>query len=148
MSTDFYITARSSKFPLDYAHSREEAAALLVRHRDRHPDAIVEPTDTYFERSLAEILASFPLNRITRRFYDAMIGVLPPQYIRGAAGFFLSEAATQSIHAQFIKHGGRTYGGYADLARGSRKIWTIADIAEFESRADARTPTLGWFPAD
>src|SRR3546814_20067612 len=76
-----------------------------------------------------------------------MIGVLPPQYIRGAAGFFLSEAATQSIHAQFIKHGGRTYGGYADLARGSRKIWTIADIAEFESRADARTPTLGWFPA-
>src|SRR3546814_877317 len=91
MGTDFYITARSSKFPLDHAHSREEAAALLVRHRDRHPDAIVEPTDTYFERSLAEILASFPLNRITRRFYDAMIGVLPPQYIRGAAGFFLSE---------------------------------------------------------
>src|SRR3546814_12664334 len=58
MGTDFYITARSSKFPLDHAHSREEAAALLVRHRDRHPDAIVEPTDTYFERSLAEILAS------------------------------------------------------------------------------------------
>src|SRR3546814_19617255 len=74
-----------------------------------------------------------------------MIGVLPPQYIRGAAGFFLSEAATQSIHAQFIKHGGRTYGGYADLARGSRKIWTIADLAELESRAAARTPTPGWF---
>src|SRR3546814_4312053 len=91
-----------------------QTCALPI-YRDRHPDAIVEPTDTYFERSLAEILASFPLSRITRRFYDAMIGVLPPQYIRGAAGFFLSEAATQSIHAQFIKHGGRTYGGYADL---------------------------------
>src|SRR3546814_13409033 len=66
MGTDFYITARSSKFPLDHAHSREESAALLVRHRDRHPDAIVEPTDTYFERSLAEILASFPLTQIGR----------------------------------------------------------------------------------
>src|SRR3546814_13881630 len=115
--SDFYITARSSKFPLDHAHSREEAAALLVRHRDRHPDAIVEPTDTYFERLLAEILASFPLNRITRRFYDAMIGVLPPPSFRGAAGFFLSEAATQSIHAQFIKHSGRTYGRYPNPPR-------------------------------
>lgn len=148
MSTDFYITARSSNFPLDHAHSREEAAALLPRHRDHHPDAIVEPTDTYFERSRAETLASFPLNRITRCFYDAMIDVLPPQYIRGAAGFFLSEAAAQSIHAQFIEHGGRTYGGYADLARASRKIWTIADILELESRADAHILTLDWFPGD
>src|SRR3546814_19623096 len=55
MGTDFYITARSSTFPLDPAHSRAEAAALLVRHRDRHPDAIVAPTHTYFARSLAEI---------------------------------------------------------------------------------------------
>src|SRR3546814_1357608 len=102
MGTDFYITARSSKFPLDHAHSREEAAALLVRHRDRHPDAIVEPTDTYFERSLAEILASFPLNRITRRFYDAMIGVLPPQYIRGAAGFFLSRSEEHTSELQSL----------------------------------------------
>src|SRR3546814_19602898 len=108
MGTDFYITARSSKFPLDHAHSREESAALLVRHRDRHPDAIVEPTDTYFERSLAEILASFPLNRLTSRFYDAMIGVLPPQYIRGAACFFLSAGATKTTHAKLNKHGGVT----------------------------------------
>ncbi|MFC3216118.1 hypothetical protein [Novosphingobium panipatense] len=62
-------------------------------------------------------MASFPLSRITQRFYDAMLGVLPPQYIKGVAGFFLSEAATQNIHAQFIVHGGCTYGGYADLAR-------------------------------
>src|SRR3546814_4841304 len=121
---------------------------MLVRHRDRHPDAIVEPTDTYFERSLAEILASFPLNRITRRFYDAMIGVLPPQYIRGAAGFFLSEAANQSIHAQFIKHGGRTYGGYADLAPGTRNILAIAKHAALESTPDAPTPPPGGYPAD
>src|SRR3546814_1913809 len=55
MGTDFYITARSSKFPLDHAHSREEAAALLVRHRDRHPDAIVEPTDTRSEEHTSEL---------------------------------------------------------------------------------------------
>ena len=93
-------------------------------------------------------MASFPLSRITQRFYDAMLGVLPPQYIKGVAGFFLSEAATQNIHAQFIAHGGRTYGGYADLARESRKIWTIADVLELESRAGARTLTFDWFPGD
>src|SRR3546814_6629603 len=67
MDTNFYITARSSKFPLDYAHSREDAAALLARHRDRHPDAVVESTNAYFERTRAETLASFPLSRITQR---------------------------------------------------------------------------------
>src|SRR3546814_6098445 len=77
-----------------------------------------------------------------------MRGVLPPQYIKGVAGFFLSEAATQNIHAQFIVHGGCTYGGYADLARESRKIWTIADVLELESRAGARTLTFDWFPVD
>lgn len=148
MDTNFYITARSSKFPLDYAHSREDAAALLARHRDRYPDAVVESTNAYFERTRAETLASFPLSRITQRFYDAMLGVLPPQYIKGVAGFFLSEAATQNIHAQFIVHGGCTYGGYADLARESRKIWTIADVLELESRAGARTLTFDWFPGD
>ena len=141
----FYITAQSSRYPLDHGKSREEAAALLERYRDVHPGAITEPTSTYFERTRAETLASFPLSRITRRFYDAMLSVLPPQ-LSSAAGFFLCEAATQRIHAQFIEHGGRRYGGYADLARGSRKIWTIADIIELECRADERNPTLDWFP--
>lgn len=102
MDADFYITDRSSKFPIDHARSSEEAAALLMRHRDRYPDAIAEPTADYFERSRAETLASFPLSRITQRFYDAMLNALPPQYVRGATGFFLSEPATQRIHAQFI----------------------------------------------
>src|SRR3546814_20079274 len=105
MGTDFYITARSSKFPLDHAHSRDEAAALLVRHRDRHPDALVEPTDTYFVRQLAEILASFPLHRLTRRFYDAMIDVLPTPYISGVPGSFLADPATQPLTSQFLQHG-------------------------------------------
>src|SRR3546814_16239188 len=94
MDTNFYITARSSKFPLDYAHSREDAAALLERHRDRHPDAVVESTNAYFERTRAETLASFPLCRIQQRFYDALLGVPAPQSIKDVAGFFLSEAAT------------------------------------------------------
>ena len=77
MDTDFYITARSSKFPIDYAHSSEEAAALLLRHRDRHPDPIAESTADYFERSRAETLASFPLSRITRRFCEAIVAGAP-----------------------------------------------------------------------
>ena len=148
MDTDFYITSRSSKFPLDHARNKDQAAALLERHRASHPDAIAEPTQAYFERSRSETLASFPLCRITRRFYEAMLGVLPPQYIRGASGFFLCEAATQGIHAQFLEHGGRTYGGYADLARETRKAWTIDDIVELETRADERTRTFDWFPDD
>src|SRR3546814_11780191 len=120
MDTNFYITARSSKFPLDYAHSREDAAALLARHRDRHPDAVVESTNAYFERTRAETLASFPLSRITQRFYDAMLVVLPPQYLKGVAGFFLSEAATQNIHAQFILHCVCPSAVYTNLAREPR----------------------------
>src|SRR3546814_10843462 len=99
MDTNFYITARSSKFPLDYAHSREDAAALLARHRDRHHDAVVESTNTYFERTRAETLASFPLSRIPQRFYDAMLVVLPPQYIQGVAR---SEAHTSKLRSLLI----------------------------------------------
>src|SRR3546814_12694967 len=77
-----------------------------------------------------------------------MLGVRPPQYIKGVAGFFLSEAATQNIHAQFIVHAGCTYGGYADLARESRKNCTNADVLELESPAGARTLTFDWFPGD
>ena len=147
MATGYYITARVSKFPLDYAVSSEEAQALLKHHQAVHPDATIEPMDSYFERSRAETLALFPLSRITRRFYEAMLGVLPPQYMSGVAGFFLSEAVTERIHAQFIEYNGRTYGGYADLARETRRIWTIADIVALESQAGDRTPTLDWFPA-
>src|SRR3546814_19718980 len=86
MDTNFYITARSSKFPLDYAHSREDAAALLARHRDRHPDAVVESTNAYLERTRAETLPSFPLSRLTQRFYAPMLGVLPPQNTKGVGG--------------------------------------------------------------
>ena len=148
MDTNFYITARSSKFPLDYAHSREDAAALLARHRDRHPDAVVESTNAYFERTPAKTWAHFPSAGPAVVLQGVLGAFLPPQYIKGVAGFFLSEAATQNIHAQFIVHGGCTYGGYADLARESRKIWTIADVLELESRAGARTLTFDWFPGD
>lgn len=148
MEGDFYITHPSSKFPIDHASSREDAALLLTRHGDRYPGAVAEPTADYFERLRSETLASFPLSRITQRFYDAMLNALPPQYLRGAPGFFLSEAATLNIHAQFISHGGCTYGGYADLSRETRKIWTLADIQTLEAGADETTVTLDWYPAD
>jgi len=148
MSTGYYITSQATKFPIDYACGAEEAAMRLARHRDQYPDAVIESTELYSARSRAETLASFPLSRITRRFYDAMLEVLPPQYVRGVAGFFLSEAATQTIHAQFIEHRGRTYGGFADLARDSRMVWTIGDIAALENRTGEEIPALDWFPPD
>src|SRR3546814_15077587 len=145
MYTNVYMTAAAQKFPLDSAHRREDAAALLARHRDRHPDAVVESTHPDFERTRAETLASFLLSRITQRFYDAMLGVLPSQYIKGVAGFFITDAATQNIHAQFIVNGGCTYRGHADLARQSRKTQLIAVLLDFETRAELHTLTFAWF---
>lgn len=146
MSTDFYITSPSSKFPLDHAGNEDDAAALLEQYREACPGAVAEPTDVYFARMRASTLASFPLSRISRRFYETMLEILPPQYVSGAAGFFMSEAVTQGVHAQFIEYDGQTYGGYADLARSTSKIWTTADIIALERELDGHGAPLDWFP--
>lgn len=52
---------------------------------------------------------------------------------------------TQGIHAQFIEHHGSFYGGYADLTRSSRKVWTLSDILALEADPASADP-LTWYP--
>lgn len=103
------------------------------------PDSAASPSD---ERGRA--LALFPLSRVTEVFHDEMLGVLPPTHIRGAAGFFVSEAVTEDIHVQFVHSNGRFYGGYVALC--DPETWiTSARIAAF----DVDSPNaveLAWYP--
>lgn len=142
---DYYITAPSEKYPLDYAHGESGAAEKLQQVRDKHPDARIETTGAFFARQRSETLAEFPLSRVTEHFYNEMLGCLPPFHMSGAPGFFVSEAVTQGVHAQFIEHRGAFYGGYADLTRDSRKVWTVSDILALEADP-ASAPPLKWYP--
>lgn len=89
-------------------------------------------------------LAQFPLSRVTEAFHDEMLGVLPPVHIRGAAGFFVSEALTADIHAQFVHRDSRFYGSYVALR--DPETWiTSARIAAFDvDNPDA--VELAWYP--
>ena len=92
------------------------------------------------------VLASFPLSRVSEAFFDEMLGVLPPAHIAGVPGFFVSEALTADVHAQFVHYNGRFYGGY--VALGDPATWiTHARIAMF----DAEPPDaveLAWYPGE
>ena len=61
------------------------------------------------------VLARFPLSRVSEAFFDEMLGVLPPAHIAGVPGFFVTEAVSDDVHAQFVHAGGRFYGGYVGL---------------------------------
>lgn len=96
------------------------------------------------ERTAA--LARFPLSRVSEAFHDEMLGVLPPVHLRGAAGFFVSEAVTDDVHAQFVEHRGRFYGAYVALRDPATWI-THAAIAAFDA-AHPGPPVLDWYPGD
>ena len=99
----------------------------------------------YHAGATAKALAEFPLSRVTEDFYDQMLNVLPPVHRRGCPGFFVSEALTLNVHAQFISHNGRYYGGNADLSTGGR-TWSIDDVDALEASLDPATPPLSWYP--
>ena len=92
------------------------------------------------------VLARFPLSRVSEAFFDDMLGVLPPAHIAGVPGFFVTEAVTDDVHAQFVHCNGRFYGGY--VALGDPATWiTHARIAVF----DAEHPDaveLAWYPGE
>lgn len=92
----------------------------------------------------ARTLAQFPLSRVTEVFHDEMLGVLPPVHIRGAAGFFVSEAVTADIHAQFVHRDGRFYGSYVALRDPATWI-TSARIAAYDA-ANPNAVELAWYP--
>ncbi|MCP5385071.1 MAG: hypothetical protein H6919_02870 [Sphingomonadaceae bacterium] len=94
----------------------------------------------------AAALARFPLSRVSEAFHDEMLGVLPPVHVRGAAGFYVSEAVTDDVHAQFVACHGRFYG--ANVALRDPASWiTHAAIAAFDA-AHPDPPVLDWYPAD
>ena len=147
MNQPVYITSPSSRWPLEYANDEADARSKLTKAQAEYPEAAIVTCDAYWEAEKARTMQTFPLSRVTAGFYEDMLGVLPPIYRRGQPGFFVSEAATQSIHAQFIEYNGRHYGGYADISPGGR-CWSHADIDAFEAVADETTPTIGWYPPD
>ncbi|MFC4194674.1 hypothetical protein ACFQFS_14565 [Novosphingobium lubricantis] len=90
------------------------------------------------------VLARFPLSRVSEAFFDEMLGVLPPAHIAGVPGFFVTEAVSDDVHAQFVHAGGRFYGGYVGL-KDRAGLVTHARIAEFEvAHPDAME--LAWYP--
>jgi len=94
--------------------------------------------------SREEVLASFPLSRVSEAFFDDMLGVLPPAQIAGVPGFFVTEAVSEDIHAQFVAAGGRFYGGYVGL-RDRAGLITHARIAAFDA-AHPDAMELAWYP--
>ena len=90
------------------------------------------------------VLARFPLSRVNDTFFDDMLGVLPPAHIAGVPGFFVTEAVSEDIHAQFVAAGGRFYGGYVGL-RDRAGLISHARIAEFEA-AHPDAVELAWYP--
>jgi hypothetical protein len=94
--------------------------------------------------SREEVLASFPLSRVSEAFFDDMLGVLPPAHIAGLPGFFVIEAVSEDIHAQFVHAGGRFYGGYVGLKDRTGLI-THARIAAFDA-AHPDAVELAWYP--
>jgi hypothetical protein len=77
-------------------------------------------------------------------FHDEMLGVLPPVHLRSAADFFVSEAVTDEVHAQFVEHHGRFYGAYVALRDPATWI-THPAIAAFDA-AHPDSPVLDWYP--
>ena len=90
------------------------------------------------------VLARFPLSRVSEAFFDDMLGVLPPAHIAGVPGFFVTEAVSEDIHAQFVHAGGRFYGAYVGLKDRAGLI-THARIAEFDV-AHPDAVELAWYP--
>jgi hypothetical protein len=90
------------------------------------------------------VLARFPLSRVSEAFFDEMLGVLPPAHIAGVPGFFVIEAVSEDIHAQFVAVGGRFYGAYVGLKDRTGLI-THTRIAEFEA-AHPDAVELAWYP--
>ena len=104
--------------------------------------------DGYRERALS----AFPLSRVTRTFHDAMLDALPPAHKRGIPGFFVPEALTDGIHAQFVDYQGRCYGAYVDIRSDPRERHGPITTAKIEAwRADpacidSARERLAWYP--
>lgn len=103
-------------------------------------------TTAYLAECKARALASFPLSRVTEDFHDRMLEVLPPAHKTGVPGFFVIEAATDDVHAQFVHAKGKFYGAYVELSRPETYI-SYARIEAFEA-ATTNAAVLSWYPEE
>ena len=103
-----------------------------------------QETRTYLDEARSKALTGFPLSRVTEEFYDNQLGCLPPVHMSGVPGFFVSEAYTENIHAQFIAYRGNFYGGYVDVTDPASRISHQAIEAFHAVHADDEP--LTWYP--
>lgn len=101
-------------------------------------------TAAYLDNARKTALDGFPFSRVTEDFHDRMLECLPPIHMRGVPGFFVSEAYTDDIHAQFIHYQGRFYGGYVDI-RDPLSRMEHDRIAAFHTE-HSRDEPLSWYP--
>jgi len=92
----------------------------------------------------AAVLARLPLSRVSEAFFEDMLGVLPPGHMRGMPGFFVTEAVSDDVHAQFVSLGGRFYGAYVALRDPATWI-SPAKIAVFDA-AHPDAEERAWYP--
>jgi|AutmiccBRH37_all_1029493.scaffolds.fasta_scaffold31018_1 hypothetical protein len=145
MTTTLCIATADDYRLLAYPTAADAEDRALPALRAEYPTASIMSLADYHAGATAKALAEFPLSRVTEDFYDQMLNVLPPVHRRGCPGFFVSEALTLNVHAQFISHNGRYYGGNADLSTGGR-TWSIDDVDALEASLDPATPPLSWYP--
>lgn len=101
-------------------------------------------TAAYLENARKSALKGFPLSRVTEDFHDRMLESLPPIQMSGVPGFFVSEAYTDNVHAQFVHYRGRFYGAYVDVTDPESRIGRER-IAAFHAEHSDDEP-LTWYP--
>ncbi len=135
------------------AQSLDELKAVIAnfdrdlppfRITDDAPPEIDPETEHYLAETRQRALTGFPLSRITEDFYLAQLNCLPPVYKRNTPGFFISEAYTDNVHAQFIEHRGAHYAAYVDVTDPSSLIG-YPTIDAFHPEHCSDTP-LSWYP--
>lgn len=146
MSINYCVASPNFKGPIGFYPSQDAATEALPSLVTEYPGSTVMTSAEYWKMDRARALAKFPLSEVTEEFFYDMLNCLPPLHRAGCPGFFVSEAETDSVHAQFFEHNGRYYGGFADIAPDGR-TWTYADAAAIA--ADPRRPTpLTWYPKE
>jgi len=144
--SDHYIMTAKSQYPQTYVAEGADHAKVLADYCQQDPEAFLVTCEAYQKAEVERTMAKFPLTRVTERFYEHMLGILPPIYSRFSPGWFVSEPVVQRVYTQFIEHKGRFYAGYANLSMTDRKCWTIADIEALE--ASGNVTEVDWFTED
>ena len=158
-SDQHYAQAADSEDPVftaqdvNKANSLDDLKAILANFERELPPfritgdipaAIDQETANYLAEARERALTGFPLSRITEAFYLAQLNCLPPVYKRNTPGFFICEAYTDNVHAQFIEHRGAHYAAYVDVTDKASIVDYPAINAFHDEHSDDKP--LTWYP--